>query len=59
MYPKQVKDGQYIIREGEAGQHLYVAAGNECPGGGALGQEKYGCVRPDPQTSYPLPFALL
>ncbi len=27
--------------------------------GGALGPEKYGCVRLDPQTPYPLPFALL
>ena len=28
-------------------------------GGGALGPEKYRCVRPDSQTPYPLPFALL
>ena len=27
MYEKQVKQGHYIIREGDAGQHLYVAAG--------------------------------
>ncbi|KAL4239193.1 cGMP-dependent protein kinase [Mactra antiquata] len=26
MYEKQVKQGHYIIREGDAGQHLYVAA---------------------------------
>ncbi len=28
-------------------------------GGGTLGSEKCGCVGPDPQTPYPLPFALL
>ena len=27
MYAKQIKAGQFIIREGEAGQHLYVSAG--------------------------------
>lgn len=27
MYEKQVKQGHYIIREADAGQHLYVAAG--------------------------------
>lgn len=27
MYEKRVKAGQYVIREGEGGQHLYVAAG--------------------------------
>lgn len=27
MYEKRVKTGQYVIREGEAGQHLYVTAG--------------------------------
>ncbi len=27
--------------------------------GGALGPEKYWCVRLDPQTPYPLPFAIL
>ncbi|XP_060557265.1 cGMP-dependent protein kinase 1-like isoform X4 [Ruditapes philippinarum] len=29
MYEKQVKQGHYIIREGDAGQHLYVAADGE------------------------------
>ena len=27
MYEKTVRQGHYIIREGDAGQHLYVAAG--------------------------------
>lgn len=27
MYEKQVHQGHYIIREGDAGQHVYVAAG--------------------------------
>ena len=27
MYEKHVKTGEYIIREAEAGQHLYVSAG--------------------------------
>ena len=27
MYAKQIKAGQFIIREGAAGQHLYVSAG--------------------------------
>lgn len=27
MYEKQVRTGQYIIKEGEAGQHLFVSAG--------------------------------
>ncbi|XP_033750049.1 cGMP-dependent protein kinase 1-like isoform X1 [Pecten maximus] len=29
MYEKQVKQGHYIIREGESGQHLYVSADGE------------------------------
>ncbi|XP_064622195.1 cGMP-dependent protein kinase, isozyme 1-like isoform X2 [Lineus longissimus] len=29
MYEKNVKQGQYIIKEGEAGQHLYVSAEGE------------------------------
>ncbi len=29
------------------------------PGGGVLGPEKYRCVRPDHQTTYPLQFAIL
>ncbi len=32
---------------------------SKVPEVGALGPEKYGCVRSDPQTPYPLPFALL
>jgi CRP-like cAMP-binding protein len=27
MYEKRIKQGHYIIREGDAGQHLYVSAG--------------------------------
>jgi len=29
MYEKRVKAGLYVIKEGEAGQHLYVAAGRK------------------------------
>ena len=29
MYAKHIKEGQFIIREGEAGQHLYVSAGRD------------------------------
>ena len=27
MYEKRIKQGHYIIREGDAGQHVYVSAG--------------------------------
>ena len=27
MYEKEIARGQYIIKEGEAGQHLYVSSG--------------------------------
>lgn len=27
MYEKRIKQGNYIIREGDAGQHVYVSAG--------------------------------
>lgn len=27
MYEKRVKTGQYVIKEGDPGQHFYVAAG--------------------------------
>ena len=30
MYEKQVQQSHFIIREGDAGQHVYVAAGNGC-----------------------------
>lgn len=29
MYPKEFKSGSYVIREGEAGAHLYVSAEGE------------------------------
>lgn len=36
MYEKRIKQGNYIIREGDAGQHVYVSAGkspdNAVPG---------------------------
>lgn len=30
MYEKAVKKGNFIIKEGEPGQHVYVAAGQLC-----------------------------
>ena len=60
LYLRYSRPGNFGVQENFADFSIFGKFAKICctRSRGALGPEKYGCVRPEPQTPYPFPFVL-